>query len=56
MVQKTVAVLSACNSFEEASDKLAELYPDLTSDAHERYLTSALFLADLLGASNADRT
>ena len=56
MVQKTVAVLSACNSFEEASDKLAELYPDLTSDAHERYLTSALFLADLLGASNANRT
>lgn len=56
MVQKAVAVLSACNSFEEASDKLAELYPDLTSDAHERYLTSALFLSDLLGASNADRT
>lgn len=56
MVQKAVAVLSACNSFEEASDKLAELYPDLTSDAHERYLTSALFLADLLGASNAKRT
>lgn len=56
IVQKAVAVLSACNSFEEAGDKLAELYPDLTSDAHERYLTSALFLADLLGASNANRT
>lgn len=56
MVQKAVGVLSACNSYEEAGDKLAELYPDLTSDAHERYLTSALFLADLLGATNADRT
>lgn len=56
MVQKAVAVLSACNSFEEASDKLAEFYPDLTSEAHERYLTSALFLSDLLGACNADRT
>ena len=56
MVQKAVAVLSACNSYEEAGDKLAELYPELTSDAHERYLTSALFLADLLGATNADRT
>lgn len=56
MVQKAVAVLSACNSYEEAGDKLAELYPELTSDAHERYLTSALFLADLLGASNANRT
>ena len=56
MVQKAVAVLSACNSYEEAGDKLAELYPDLTSEAHERYLTSALFLADLLGASNGERT
>jgi len=56
MVQKAVAVLSACNSYEEAGNKLAELYPDLTSDAHEHYLTSALFLADLLGASNANRT
>lgn len=56
MVQKAVAVLSACNSYEEAGDKLAELYPDLTSEAHQRYLTSALFLSDLLGASNADRT
>nr|DAS40082.1 MAG TPA: portal [Caudoviricetes sp.] len=56
MVQKAVAVLSACNSYEEAGNKLAELYPDLTSEAHERYLTSALFLADLLGASNAERT
>ena len=56
MVQKAVAVLSACNNYEEAGDKLAELYPDLTSEAHERYLTSALFLADLLGTSNANRT
>lgn len=56
MVQKAVAVLSACNSYEEAGNKLAELYPDLTSEVHERYLTSALFLADLLGASNAERT
>lgn len=56
MVQKAVAVLSACNSYEEAGDKLAELYPELTSDAHQRYLTSALFLADLLGAANAERT
>ena len=55
MVQKAVAVLSACNSYEEAADKLAELYPDLTAQAHQDYLTSALFLADLLGAANAGR-
>lgn len=56
MVKKMVNVLMACSSYEEASNKLVELYPQLTAEAHQQYLTSALFLADLLGASNAERT
>lgn len=55
IVQKVTAVLMACNSYEEASTALAEAYPDLTSEAHQHYLASGLFLADLLGASNAGR-
>lgn len=55
MVQKTVALMLSCESYEEAGDKLAELYPDLTSQAHHEYLTRALFLAELLGGSNARR-
>ncbi|PJG86206.1 DUF935 domain-containing protein [Conservatibacter flavescens] len=56
IVKKLTAVLLSCQSYEEVSDKLAEAYPNLTSEAHEYYLSSALFLADLLGASNAERT
>lgn len=55
IVQKVTAVLMACNSYDEASAALAEAYPDLTSEAHQHYLASGLFLADLLGASNAGR-
>lgn len=53
MVQKAVAVLMACDSYEEAFEALAVTYPDLTSEAHQQYLTSALFISDLLGKSNA---
>lgn len=55
IVQKVTAVLMACNSYDEASAALAEAYPDLTGEAHQHYLASGLFLADLLGASNAGR-
>ena len=55
MVKKIVGVVMACSSYEEASDKLIALYPELSVEAHQHYLASALFLADLLGASNAER-
>ena len=55
MVKKIVGVVMACSSYEEASDKLISLYPELSVEAHQHYLASALFLADLLGASNAER-
>lgn len=48
--------LMACNSYEEAFVALSASYPTLSSEEHERYLTNALFLADLLGANNAERT
>lgn len=54
MVKKMVGVLMACSSYEEASDKLIALYPELSVQAHQQYLASALFLADLLGASNGE--
>ncbi|AAP95459.1 hypothetical protein A6046_05220 [[Haemophilus] ducreyi] len=56
MLKKVVGILSACSSFEEASDMLADKYPALSVSAHQDYLTKALFLADLLGVSNAERT
>ncbi|OOH92193.1 hypothetical protein BMT54_01320 [Pasteurellaceae bacterium 15-036681] len=55
IVQKAVAVLNSCNSYEEASEKLAEIYPDLNSEQHHSYLSNALFLADLLGVSSGQR-
>lgn len=54
MVQKAVAVLMACESYEEAFEALATAYPDLPNEAHQRYLANALFLADLLGGSDAN--
>ncbi|MDG6306449.1 DUF935 family protein, partial [Glaesserella parasuis] len=53
-VKKAVAVVMACSSYDEAAEKLAEAYPNLTSKEQERYLANALFLADLLGATNAE--
>ncbi|OOF59301.1 DUF935 domain-containing protein [Rodentibacter myodis] len=53
MVQKAVRVMLSCHSYEEAQEKLATLYPELTSKAHHEYLTRAVFLAELLGVSNA---
>ncbi|MDG6263172.1 DUF935 domain-containing protein [Glaesserella parasuis] len=54
VVKKAVAVVMACSSYDEAAEKLAEAYPNLTSKEQERYLANALFLADLLGATNAE--
>ncbi|OOF45623.1 hypothetical protein BKK51_05935 [Rodentibacter trehalosifermentans] len=53
MVQKAVQVMLSCHSYEEAQEKLATLYPDLTAKAHHEYLTRAMFLSELLGASHA---
>ncbi|MGX3066445.1 DUF935 domain-containing protein [Ursidibacter arcticus] len=53
MVQKATAVLMACESYEEAFEALASAYPELSSETHQQYLAKGLFLADLLGASNA---
>ncbi|MCL7770264.1 phage portal protein family protein, partial [Pasteurella multocida] len=52
MVKKAVSVLMACDSYDEAAEKLAEAYPEISSHEHEQYLANALFLADLLGGTN----
>ncbi|HDL5553403.1 TPA: DUF935 domain-containing protein [Mannheimia haemolytica] len=54
ITKKAVAVVMACSSYDEAAEKLAAAYPDLVSKEHDRYLANALFLADLLGAANAE--
>ncbi|MCW9699727.1 DUF935 domain-containing protein [Avibacterium sp. 20-129] len=54
ITKRAVAVLMACSSYDEAAEKLAAAYPDLVSEEHDRYLANALFLADLLGAANAE--
>lgn len=56
MMKQIVGVVMASESYDEAQEKLIALYPDLTSESHQTYLTSAVFLADLLGAANAERT
>ena len=55
VVRQLAVALTACNTYEEASDKLAEIYPDLDNAEHQRYLTQAVFLSELLGVSNAKR-
>lgn len=55
VVRQLAAALTACNSYEDASDKLAKIYPDLNNAEHQRYLTQAVFLSELLGVSNAKR-
>ncbi|WP_118842950.1 DUF935 domain-containing protein [Haemophilus haemolyticus] len=55
VVRQLAIALTACNTYEEASDKLAEIYPDLNNAEHQRYLTQAVFLSELLGVSNAKR-
>ena len=55
VVRQLVVTLTACNSYEDASVKLAEIYPDLNNAEHQRYLTQAVFLSELLGVSNAKR-
>lgn len=56
MMKQIVSVVMTAKSYEDAQEKLTALYPNLTSESHHAYLSSALFLADLLGASNAERT
>lgn len=53
IVQTAVAALMTCERYDEASDKLAEIYPQLQSEQHQAYLANALFIADLLGANHA---
>lgn len=55
VVRQLVVALTTCNTYEEASDKLAEIYPDLDNVEHQRYLIQAVFLSELLGVSNAKR-
>ncbi len=56
MMKQIVGVVMASESYDEAQEKLIALYPNLTSESHQAYLASAVFLADLLGAANAERT
>lgn len=49
MVKQVIAMLHACSSYEEASDKLAALYPKLDTQAHFEYLNKAMFISELLG-------
>lgn len=55
MMKQIVGVVMASESYDDAQEKLIALYPDLTSESHQAYLASAVFLADLLGAANAER-
>ncbi|WP_279716486.1 phage portal protein family protein [Chelonobacter oris] len=55
MVKQAVEALLACSSYEEAFNTLANLYPNLDTAEYQRYLTQALFVSELLGASNAKR-
>ncbi|QGM80670.1 DUF935 domain-containing protein [Otariodibacter oris] len=50
MIKQVVAVLHSCRSYEEASEKLVELYPKLHSQQHFDYLNKAIFISELLGA------
>lgn len=52
MVKQAVAALQACTSYEQAFEALTTLYPQLDGKQHEQYLTSAMYLAELLGASH----
>lgn len=56
IMKQIVGVVMASESYDEAQEKLIALYPDLTGESHQAYLASAVFLADLLGAANAERT
>lgn len=51
MIKQVVAVLHSCSSYEQASDKLAELYPKLRTQEHFDYLNKAMFISELLGVS-----
>ncbi|STZ76327.1 DUF935 domain-containing protein [Bergeriella denitrificans] len=49
MVKQAVAVLAACDSYEEADAALTALYPQMNNRDLQRHLENALFISDLLG-------
>lgn len=53
MVQQAVAALLSCGSYEEASTALVRLYPKLDNHKLQNYMQNAIYLADLLGQSDA---
>lgn len=53
MIKQAVAVVMACDSYEEADAALTALYPNLDNASLQNYLQNALFLSDLLGQANA---
>ncbi|PJO78425.1 DUF935 family protein [Neisseria brasiliensis] len=53
IVRQAVAVLAACESYEEADAALTALYPNLDNRELETYMRNALFLSDLLGQADA---
>ena len=52
VVQQAVAVLNACNSYEEASTALVKLFPKLQNEQLQSYMQTALVIADYLGQAN----
>jgi hypothetical protein len=53
MVRQAVAVLKACNSYEEADAALTALYPQLDNARLRTYMQQALFISDILGQGHA---
>lgn len=53
MVRQAVAVLKACNSYEEADAALTALYPQLDNARLRTYMQQALFISDILGQDHA---
>lgn len=52
-VLQTAEALNSTSSYDEAFDLLAELMPELDTETHQNYMKQALFVADVLGASDA---
>ena len=52
VLKQAVAVVMACENYEEADAALTALYPQLDNQALQRYMQQALFLSDLLGQAN----
>ena len=52
IVRQAVAVLNACENYEEADAALTALYPQLDNKALRTYMQQALFISDILGQDN----